>query len=332
MTKVVSTVPQARFARFGATFPQDWETLYLDYPVPDAELIAACADTDFLFVGSVHAVSARVIQSAPSLKLIHVEGVGFDKVDVAAAQAAGIPVCNNRAVNNISVAEHTVGFMLAALRRIPYADAAMRRESYLELQAAMRRQGIHELSAMRVGLVGMGAIGQEVARLLQPFGCRVSYYDAFRPVPAREQALNVSYLPLDELLRVSDIVSLHLPVLPDTVNLINKARIQTMKPGVVLINTSRGEVVETDALVWALTSGRIACAAIDTLTPEPPPADHPFFTLPPDAAQRLILSPHIAGTTDEAFARMLTRAVAAMQTAVAGKLPPNVVNGVTALK
>lgn len=264
--------------------------------------------------------------------MIHVEGVAFDKVDVAAAAQAGIPVCNNRASNNSAVAEHTIGLMLAALRRIPLGNAQLRCRDYSKVQTQFRQEGIHELSARHVGLVGIGAIGQEVARMLAPFGCRISYYDAYRPTPQREVELNVTYLPLEELLAACDVISLHVPVLPDTIGMINQKTLSLMKKDALLINTSRGEIVDQDALIAALKSGALMGAALDTFTPEPAPLDHPLLTLSEDAANRLILSPHIGGTTVEAFTRMLQWAIAGMKAVMAGNMPNNIVNGVQTLR
>ena len=222
MSKLVSTVPKSRFETFGVEIPKTWDVQFLDYPVSDDALIDACADADFLLVGSVHAVSAAVIQKSTSLRMLHVEGVGYDKVDTETAKRVGLPVCNNRASNNSAVAEHTVGLMLSALRKIPLGNHALRNENYLDVQQRFRQQGIRELSSRHIGLVGTGAIGQEVARMLAPFGCRISYYDAFRPSPERERELRISYLPLEEIFTDCDIISLHVPVLPDTVGMINE--------------------------------------------------------------------------------------------------------------
>lgn len=332
MVKVVSTVPKSRFEIFKVELPSAWDVVFTGYPVADQDLIAACQDADFLLVGSVHVVSKAVIDACPGLRMIHTEGVGFDKVDVQAAKEIGLPVCNNRAVNNSSVAEHTIGLIMAALKRIVYADREVKARDFASVQTQLRAEGLHELKYQHVGLVGCGAIGQEVARMLSVFGCKVSYYDAYRPSAEREQALNISYLPLEELLAQCDIVSLHAPVLPDTVNMINERTLAIMKNGAILINTSRGELVDQPAVVAALESGKLQCFAIDTLAPEPPAKDHPFFTMSDKAADRFIITPHVAGTTAEAFTRMLQWVIADFQEVLDGKLPGRVCNGVTALK
>ncbi len=327
MVKVVSTVPKKRFELYGVDFPSDWEVVFVDYPQPDDVMIKACEGADFLFVGSVETVSRNVIVNSPSLKMIHTEGVGFNKVDYEAAKEVNLPVCNNRAVNNSSVAEHTIGLMLSSLKRIALSNAQIRERDFAELQTELRTEGIHELSSQHVGLIGAGAIGQEVARMLAPFGCRVSYYDVYRPSTEREKELNISYMPLEDIFKQCDIISLHVPVLPDTVNLINRKTLGMMKDSAILINTSRGELVDQEALVEALEAGKIFCA-VDTVTPEPVPKDHPLLTLSPKASLRFIFTPHVAGTTVEAFIRMLQWAVANMKGVIEGKPPRNVVNGV----
>ena len=332
MTKVVSTVPQSRFEIFKVTPPAGWVVEFVGYPLSDETLIAACQDADFLLVGSVHTVSRAVIEACPSLKLIHTEGVGFDKVDVQAAKEAGLPVCNNRAVNNGAVAEHTIGLILAALKRIVYADREVKARDFASVQTQLRTEGLHELKYQHVGLIGCGAIGQEVARMLSVFGCRVSYYDAFRPAAERETALGIDYLPLEDLFRQCDIISLHAPVLPDTINLINEKSIDLMKDGVILINTSRGELIDQPAAAAALEKGKIGILAIDTLAPEPPARDHAFLTLSAAAEARFIITPHVAGTTAEAFTRMLQWVIADFSDALEGKLPGRVCNGVTKLR
>jgi phosphoglycerate dehydrogenase-like enzyme len=328
MPTVVSTVPQSRFDLYQVSFPAGWEIRFLDAPYTDEALIEQCRGADFLFVGSTHAVSARVMESCPDLRFIQVEGVGFDKVDVAAAARVGLPVCNNQGVNAVSVAEFTVGLMLAGQRRMVPADREIKAGRFEECQKAYRGRGVNEMCSRRVGLIGCGAIGRHVARMLRPFACEVLYYDEYRPGPEIEKELGLTYVELEELIRTCDIISLHVPVLPRTLNLIARPQLEMMKPGALLINASRGEVLDQYALAGALESGRLYGAAIDTLSPEPPGADHPLLNLSPAARDRLLLTPHVAGTTNEAFIEMLRRAIANMQRVLAGEKLRCVVNKV----
>lgn len=329
MPIVVSTVPRSRFELYHVNFPAGWPIRFLDAPYTDEALIDQCRGADFLFVGSVHPVSAKVIENAPSLQFIQTEGVGFDKVDVQAAAAVKLPVANNQGVNSGAVAEFTVGLMLAALRRMAPTDREIKAGRFEECQKAYRARGVNEMRSRRVGLIGCGAIGREVAKRLGPFGCELVYFDEYRPAPEVEKELRLTYVTLDELIRTCDVISMHVPVLPHTVNMISTPQLEMMKPSALIINASRGEVLDQAALAQALEAGRIFGAAIDTLSPEPPGADHPLLHLSPAARDRLLVTPHVAGTTDEAFMDMLRRSVANMERALAGEKLANVVNGLT---
>ncbi len=272
MPVVVSTVPQSRFNLYEIAFPQSWEVRYVEAPYSDEALIAACRQADFLFVGSTHEVSAEVIENSPSLRFIQVEGVGFDKVDVGAAAKAALPVCNNQGVNAVSVAEFTVGLMLAALRRMASADREIKAGHFEECQKNYRGRGVNEMISRRVGLIGCGAIGRNVARMLMPFGCQVVYFDEYRPSPEVEKELALTYVTLEELIGTCDIISLHVPVLPHTLNMISKPQLEMMKPSALIINASRGEVLDQYAPAEALEAGRIYGAAIATHSTDEPPA------------------------------------------------------------
>ena len=324
--EVVTTIPTKRFKRFGVSFPPEWEVSYLEYPIPDEILINACQGADFLLVSSTHAVSKKVIENTPSLRLLHVDGVGYDMANVETAKEVGLPVCNNHSSNSTSAAEHTIAFMLTGLKRLCLVDKQLKTRDYQEVEREYLAKGVRELSSQHVGLIGLGAIGQEVARLLQPFGCKISYYDMFRQPPELELKLKVLYVSLEELLQECDIISLHVPALPDTRDLINQKNISLMKPDALLINTSRGEIIDQLALAEALEEGRINGAAVDTIVPEPPGENHPLFTLSEKASNRIIITPHVAGKSDEAFKRMLNWAIANMKRVVNGEKPVNIVN------
>ncbi len=327
MKKLVSSVAKKRFDKYDIHFSPDWEVHYIAFPYTDDELIAACQQADYLFVDTVHPVSSLVIEASKHLKLIHVEGVGYNKVDFKTAAEFSIPVCNNRATNNGAVAEHTIGLIIAAMRKTAYCNEQILEGGFSSCQSEVRQEGVHELAGKKIGLVGMGAIGREVAKRLFGWDCTVVYYDAFRPDMETERALHIEYLDLDALIETCDIISLHVPVLPDTIGLLSADRFSRMKKSSIVINTARGEIIDQDALVNALECGQIAGAALDTLTPEPPSANHPLLTLSPDARKRLTLTPHIGGTTDEAFTRMLKNAVANFERVERNEKPINIVNG-----
>ena len=258
----------------------------------DDDIIARVGDADFIAADAVSPVSARVMDAFPSLKLIHSEGVAFNAIDVAAARERGIVVCNNAGVNAGAVAEQAVLLMLGCLRHVVEGDVAVRSGQQIRMKERLMVAGIRELGDCSVGLVGLGAIARETAKRLHAFGCDVAYWNHRRRTSEQEEELGVRYLPLEELARTCDIVSIHVPVTPETENLVDAAFLASMKPDAVLINTARGEIVDQVALAEALEAGTIGAAGLDTLSPEPVPADHPLALLEGDAANRLVLSPH----------------------------------------
>ncbi|MBQ6216560.1 MAG: 2-hydroxyacid dehydrogenase [Erysipelotrichaceae bacterium] len=323
--KVLTSIPAARFEKYGAEFPEDWEVSRLPAPFT-LDDVKAAGDADFVFIGSVEAFTGEMMDVLPSLKMIHTEGVGFDKVDVAAAKQRNIPVCNNRAVNNGAVAEHTVGLMLASLRRIPQNMKQLKKDGFVKTKKDFLAQGENEIAGKKVGFVGFGAIGKEAARRLQNFDVEILYYDAFRPSEEVEKQYNASYRELDDLCKEADIISIHVPVLPSTVNMFNKERFAMMKKTALLVNTARGEIVDNEALAQALETDEIYGAALDVVSPEPMPEDHIFFRLSDHAAEKLIITTHVGGVTNEAFERMLKNGIANMQRVAAGQEALNIVN------
>jgi D-3-phosphoglycerate dehydrogenase len=233
-------------------------------------------------------VTKEMIKAGRKLKVIGRAGVGLDNIDVEAAKAAGIQVVNSPEASSISVAEHAIGLMIALLRHIPKAERSMR-EGKWERKNFMG----NELYGKTIGLVGFGRIGREVALRAEAFGMKVLAYDpALTSEDTREY--NANLVELDELLRKSDIVSLHVPALPSTKDLINPERLALMKPTAVLINTSRGHAVDEDALYAALKEKRILGAALDVYKNEPPEGS-PLLGL-----DNILLVPHLGANTDEA--------------------------------
>ncbi len=324
--KVLTSIPAARFEKYGAKFPEGWEVSFLPVPFTADDVRNNGADADFVFIGSVEVFDGEMMDAIPNLKMIHTEGVGFDKVDVTAAKERGIPVCNNRAVNNGAVAEHTVGLMLAGLRRIPQNMKQLKKDGFVATKKAFLAQGENEIAGKKVGFVGFGAIGKEAARRLGNFDVQILYYDAFRPSEEVEKQYDATYMELDDLCREADIISIHVPVLPSTINMFNKERFAMMKKTALLVNTARGEIVDNEALAWALENDEIYGAALDVVYPEPMPEDHVFFKLSDKAAEKLIITTHIGGVTNEAFERMLKNGIANMERVARGEEPLNVVN------
>ncbi len=258
----------------------------LDPHLPDAEVLISTAFTP---------LTRAMLQRASRLRFIQVAGVGTDHVDIEAARELGITVAAVTGANTVSVAEHVVMVALALMRGlIPAHNQMARGEWALPYWIAHAR----DLQGKTVGIVGMGRIGREVAARLLPFGVTLFYYDAQPLTPDQEDALGATLLDLDSLLAESDIVSLHLPLTPETRGILHRERLFRMKRGAFLINTARAELVDEPALVEALQT-HLGGAAIDVFSPEPPPPDHPLLKLP-----NVILTPHGAGVTQEAQGRI----------------------------
>ena len=263
------------------------------------ELRAVAADAAFL-VGGVAPIPASLIDATRNLRLIHKWGIGVDKIDVAAARARGVPVAITAGANAVPVAESTLLLMLAVLRRLPHRQAQLRAGEWWRARAEARAQ-TRQLNGKVVALVGMGAIGREVTKRLRAFDAQVRYFDVRRLPADEERALGVRFAELDELLADADIVSLHVPLLPSTTQLLSRSRIARLKPGAIVINTARGEVVDEAALAEALEEGRLAGAGVDVFSTEPPPPDHPLLRV---KAPGLVLTPHQAGSAYDNVARV----------------------------
>ncbi len=247
------------------------------------------ADCDAMLVRSAVKVKPDVLAKAPKLRVIGRAGVGVDNVDLPAATAAGVLVMNTPGGNAVSVAEHTVALMLALARMIPAASA-----STLSGKWEKKKFLGNELRGKTLGVVGLGNIGQEVVRRASGFEMKIIASDPYVN-PATAADLGVTLLSLDEVLQQSDYITLHVAMTPETKGMINAASIASMRDGVRIINCARGELVDQDALVAALQSGKVAGAGLDVFTPEPLPEGHPLLSAP-----NLIATPHIAGSTEEA--------------------------------
>lgn len=243
-------------------------------------------------------VTRAVINAAPRLRLVQKLGVGVNTIDLDAARERGVAVCNMPGVNSQAVAEMALSLMLAVLRRIPYLDALVRAgEGWRPDLDTLDQVG--EIAGRTVGLVGFGGSAQRLAPALAALGAQV-VYTARSPRPAAPYP----FLPLEALLARSDIVSLHLPVEAATRGLIGAAAFGAMKPGAILINTARGELVDEAALADALRSGRLRGAGLDVFAGEPIGADHPLLAFP-----QVVASPHAAWLTQETLARSLDAAM-----------------------
>ena len=307
--------------------PEGAEIVFFEQGYTAEEVIARAGDAEFAVVDAVLPFTAEMIVGMPNLRMIHSEGVGYAAIDIEAAKARGIPVCNNQGVNAPQVAEHTVMLILTVLRRFAEGEAEVRAGRQMEMKLRVMADGMDDLIGKRVGLIGFGAIGKELAKRLLPFGCRLFYTDPLRASAELESKYEIGYLTQEELLRTCDIVTLHVPVTPSTTNLINRDTLALMKPGAVIVNCARGAVVNTADLAEAIQNGTIYGCALDVMEPEPFRPDDPILTLPEPWRWRVSVSPHIAGNTINTFYASYEGVWGDIQRVLRGERPRNIVNG-----
>jgi phosphoglycerate dehydrogenase-like enzyme len=266
-------------------------------------------------------IDEAAAEAARGCQLIQQPSIGYQHIDLDATRREGIPVANAGAANAIGVAEHAIMFILCLLKNTLYYHRKTAEGVWS--QQDMFTVSLQELDGKVLGFVGMGNIGREVALRAKPFGCRMVYYDIKALPPQVEKELGVERMELDDLLRTSDIVTLHVPLTPETRHLIDGEKLALMKPQAFLLNLARGEVVDEEALAEALEEDRLAGAGIDVFTQEPVDAANPLLKSP-----KVILSPHIAGGTNESRIRIIQVTIDNVVRVLSGEKPLNVVNGV----
>jgi lactate dehydrogenase-like 2-hydroxyacid dehydrogenase len=285
---------------------------------PPEELIRRLQDKQGVVAQITDKFSAAVMDQLPNLKAISNIAVGYDNIDVPAATARKIAVTNTPDVLTDTTADFAFLLLLAAARRLVEADNYLHAGRWGEWRVDVLCG--HDLHHRTLGLVGMGRIGQAVARRARGFDMRVLYHDSIRQLEATEKALNLEFVPFETLLEKADFISLHVPLLPQTRHLMGAAQFARMKKTAVLVNTSRGPVVDEAALAEALATGQIAAAGLDVFEREP--EVHPGLLKLPNA----VLSPHIASASIATRARMCVLAAENVVAAVSGRRPPNLVN------
>ena len=269
--------------------PPGFDLMIHDNGTP--EYYSAAAEAEY-YLGATRSLDAKFFEAAKKMRLVQLLSAGFDRADVAAAKKAGIPIANNGGANAIAVAEHTLMLILATLKKLTGLHADVSAGEWRS--GASGNAPVHELRGKTLGIVGLGNIGKKVARRAAAFDVAIQYYDIARLSEDEEDALGVDFVLFTELLRTSDIVTLHVPLDDTTRNLIGADELAIMKPTAVLINTCRGPVVNEGALNDALKTNQIAMAGLDVMTEEPPKPENPLFVLP-----NIILTPHAAGPTVE---------------------------------
>lgn len=327
--RVLVLAPKARYDAYNPDTPasRGAELIFADRGGTEAEWLAAGADAEALFVTPITPITEHLIAQMPNLKMIHSEGVGFDRIDLEAAKRRGIYVCNNAGCNAPAVAELAIMLMSMLLHRTLWGERMVRAGRQNEAVKALEVDIPADLSVSSVGLIGFGAIGQATAERLRAYGSEVYYYARHRASPETEGRLGVRYLPLYELAEHCDIVSLHLPATAESAGMIDGAFFARMKPTAFLVNTARGAVIDDDALCAAIRGGTIAGAALDAYQPEPVGRDHPLVRLAAEFPDRLVLCPHQGGVSQSAFHQAHRMLFADLGKLMAGQRPDHVVNG-----
>ncbi|WP_261131633.1 2-hydroxyacid dehydrogenase [Bacillus sp. Marseille-Q3570] len=275
--------------------------------------------TDYLLVATKK-IGEEILSKAKKAKLIQKTGVGMDNIDLPVAAHHKLPACNTPGANSTGVAELTILLILALYRKLPLINMETKNGNWLMWEL---RPSSYEMEGKTHGFIGFGNIGREAAKRSKAFGTNIIYYDKFRATSEQEQQLEAKYLPMEEVLRRSDIISLHIPLLPETKGLIGETELNLMKDNAVLINVSRGGIVQEGALYDALVEHRIAGAALDVWENEPINPENPLLAL-----ENLIASPHIGAGTRDTLNRVLHMAFQNIKRVDEGGLPQFVMNNV----
>ncbi len=291
-----------------------------ELPPPRDELLRRVAGVDGLLSLLTDRVDDELLDAAgPQLRVVSNFAVGFDNIDVPAVTRRGIPAGNTPGVLTETTADLAFALLMAAARRIPESVDYVR-DGHWRTWGPMLLMGV-DVHGATLGIVGFGRIGREMARRGRGFGMRVLYHDVQPATPEEEAELGARHVELDELLRESDFISLHVNLTPETHHLVDADALRAMKPNAVLVNTSRGPVVDPEALTAALRDGEIFAAGLDVTDPEPLPADHPLVTMP-----NCVVVPHIASASRVTRGQMAAMAAANLLAGLRGERLPTPIN------
>lgn len=321
--KIALLINRDNFEKYSSWEDTGWELIHFGNNEPDVDRIISTG-AEVIIPDAITKVGTEIIKNMPGLKLVHSQGVAFNAIDLDSARNAGVYVCNNAGMNACAVAEQAVLLILTLLKSFRYNEDKVYTGHQIEAKTACFVDGLPELFGRSVGIVGLGAIGSKLGDLLKAFGCKIYYYNRRGDLGIPD----IEYLPLKELYAKSDIVSLNVPVTPETTMMINSEALESFKRGAILINTARGELVNHEAVVAALKSGQLGGFGSDTLAPEPVLEDNPFLTgLPVELRRRVALSPHLAGITAGFFERVYVHIRKNIEAVACGGRPDCVVNG-----
>jgi phosphoglycerate dehydrogenase-like enzyme len=294
--------------------PPEFEAVFLEKEDSPEVRAGKLAEAEFFLGGHV---DASLLAQMPNLRMIQTGGVGYESMDVEACERRGVPVAITPEGTVVGVSEHTVMLMLAIYKHLADAHNALKQGEWIHQRL---RPICLMLQEKRVGIVGLGRIGREVAKRLAGFDVEIVYHDVRRLEAAGEQRLGVRYLRLEELRRTSDIVTLHVFLAEESRHLIGERELRSMKPSAVLINTSRGGVVDEAALYRVLADGHLYGAGIDAWQQEPTPPDNPLLTLP-----NVLVTPHMATANRDAVVKKSQASYANFQRVLRGEAPINTV-------
>lgn len=311
--------PEDDFLQVGVVPPTG---LSIAYRAPDdGDVPALIRNARALVIPAVGPKLDAALFEDCAVEFVQVTGAGMDRLDQPAMERLGIAMANVPGGSNSAVAEYVLASAISLLRRFSWADREIRDGNYSDFRARMIGDRLSGLEGATVGIVGLGTIGDAVARAFHAMGSRLVYHDPAPLDPDAAVALGAEPMTLPRLLETADVVTLHVPLIPATEGLIGDKELGLMKPDAVLINGARGGVVDETALASALAAARIAGAATDVFTAEPPDDSHPLLGLTGEAARRLILTPHIAGVSRQAWATLFRTAWDNVERVLSGKPP-----------
>jgi len=312
--------PEADFQRVGALPLVSLKVAYRAQD--DADVADLMKEARVLVIPAVGAKLSNALFENTSVKFVQVTGAGLDRLDLEYLKARGIGVANVPGGSNESVAEYAVTTATVLLRGFLWADTEIRKGNYRTFRARMITDNLQGLDGLTVGIVGFGVTGMAVASAFQKRGCLIFYCDPAPRDPRTAEAVSAKSCTLEDLFQLADVVSVHVPLLPQTTGMIGRRELAMMKPGSILIQGSRGGVVDEAALAEALQSGHLGGAAVDVYSTEPPAADNPLLTLKGEAAHRILFTPHVAGVTRQSAAYLFRTAWRNVERVMSGKEAP----------
>ena len=309
---------------FSPRFPKPVFDVAIEMTPPGFELVPVDAtgpqfldvarDAEYFMGFGRNPLSSDFYNAAKKMKLVQLISAGYNTLDLEAARKAGVPIANNGGANSVAVAEHAMMLILATLKKLHWQHNNVTAGRWRVGDFAETR--FYELEGKTVGIVGLGNIGKKVARRLRGFECKIVYYDIIRLPEHEEDALGVRFVLLDELLKTSDVVTLHVPLTSITRDMISERQLNLMKPTAILVNTCRGPVVDEIALHKALITKRIVGAGLDVMVDEPPSKDNPLLNV-----ENITITPHTAGPTWENWPKAFRNAFDNILRVHAGRKP-----------